>query len=121
MRRWTTTAASVLVAGLLLGAVPASAHQPSPSATVMKKKAKVSIVSFAFKPASITVKEGTTVIWRNKAAMSSHTTTSDTGLWDSGALAPGKKFKFKFKTAGVFTYHCSIHPQMTGTITVTTG
>ena len=62
------------------------------------------------------VKTGTTVTWSNKDD-TIHTTTSNTGLWDSGVLAVGKSFSFTFSTPGVFDYHCNVHP-MTGEIVV---
>ena len=56
--------------------------------------------------------------YRAGTATTSHTTTSDSGLWNSGTLAPGAHFTHKFNKAGSFSYHCSIHPFMTGTIVV---
>ncbi len=50
-----------------------------------------------------------------------HTTTSDTKAWDSGKLAKGATFSHKFMTPGSFAYHCSIHPDMKGTINVGVG
>jgi len=57
------------------------------------------------------------VTWRNTDAIA-HTTTSDTGLWDSGALSTGNTFQHTFPTAGTFTYHCTFHGFMTATVTV---
>ena len=47
-----------------------------------------------------------------------HTWTSDTGAWDSGNLDTGASASHRFDTAGTFTYHCEIHPSMTGRIVV---
>jgi plastocyanin len=47
-----------------------------------------------------------------------HTTTSNTSLWNH-TLAPDETFRRRFRRMGTFAYHCSIHPQMTATITVT--
>jgi hypothetical protein len=44
--------------------------------------------------------------------------TADDGSFDSGTLNPGASFSQTFSTAGTFTYHCAIHPRMTGTIVV---
>ncbi|HLG72390.1 MAG TPA: cupredoxin family copper-binding protein [Chloroflexota bacterium] len=77
----------------------------------------VTIADFQFTPATMQVAQGTTVTWTNNGP-SNHTATSDTGAWDSGVLAPGKSFSFKFNTPGTFAFHCSIHPNMKGTITV---
>ena len=80
--------------------------------------AAVTIVDFAFQPASLEVPAGTTVTWTNSGA-ATHTVTADNGAFDSGRLASGATFSQTFDTAGTFTYHCEIHPQMTGTIVVT--
>jgi plastocyanin len=77
----------------------------------------VSIVDFAFNPQTISVTTGTTVRWTNTGS-APHTTTSDTGLWDSGTLDNGQQFSFTFNTSGTFTYFCAIHTSMTGTVNV---
>jgi plastocyanin len=33
-------------------------------------------------------------------------------------MAPGATFSRTFSTAGTFTYHCTIHPGMVGTVSV---
>jgi plastocyanin len=78
----------------------------------------VRIVDFAFNPSSVTVPAGTTVTWTN-TGMATHTSTSDNGVWNSGPIRPGASFAQTFSNAGNFSYHCMIHPFMTGTITVT--
>ena len=78
----------------------------------------VSIVDFAFQPASIEVPAGSTVTWTNTGA-APHTVTADDGAFDSGQLKPGATFSQTFTTPGTYTYHCEIHPQMTGTVVVT--
>lgn len=85
----------------------------------------VTIVNFAFTPAHITVKKGTTVTWTNKDS-AAHTVTEDHGGTADGdpgleskGLTQGESYSAAFNKAGTFTYHCSIHPGMTGTVTVT--
>jgi len=77
----------------------------------------VSIANFAFDPASLTVKVGDTVTWTNKDSVA-HTVTADDGSFKSEQIQPGAAYKFTFAKAGTFSYHCSIHPNMTGSITV---
>ncbi len=48
-----------------------------------------------------------------------HRLVSDTQLFDSGVFAPGTSYSFTFAAAGTYAYHCSIHPTMVGTITIT--
>ena len=79
----------------------------------------INIKDSSFQPSSLEVPVGTKVEWHNQDGMQ-HTVTSDMqGLFDSGALNPGKKFDFTFNTPGSYSYHCNIHPGMQGTITVT--
>ena len=68
--------------------------------------------SFGFSPATLTILPGTTVTWKNMSA-APHTVTSDDGqTFDSGNIAPGGTFTFKFTVAGSYPYHCNIHPYM---------
>jgi plastocyanin len=78
---------------------------------------EVYIQNLAFSPSTITVSVNTTVIWTNFDQVA-HTVTSDTGLFDSGNIASSNTYSFKFTSAGTFTYHCKIHPSMTGTVIV---
>ncbi|MEP7289083.1 MAG: cupredoxin domain-containing protein [Chloroflexota bacterium] len=78
----------------------------------------VSIINFSFSPTPLTVPVNTQVVWTNNDT-ATHTTTSDTAVWDSSSLAFHAQFNFTFTTPGVYTYHCSIHPGMKGTIIVT--
>lgn len=78
--------------------------------------------TLAFSPATLTIKAGTTVTWKNTTAVS-HTVTSDDGKsFDSGMANPiaaqSGTFSFTFTTAGTFAYHCAIHPFMKATIIV---
>jgi plastocyanin len=107
MRRLSYVAALALVATLAL----------APSAGAQGQTMTVSIKNFAFNPPNMTVAPGTTVTWVNND-QTAHTSTADDGTWDSGTLQPGKSFSFTFNQAGTYTYHCMIHPNMTGTITV---
>ena len=77
----------------------------------------VAIDNFFFNPQNVTIPVGTTVRWTNNGT--THTTTSDTAVWDSGNLGTGGQFSFTFNTPGSYPYHCDIHPaSMTGTINV---
>jgi plastocyanin len=99
-----------------LASVAAPSVAP-PSAPSAGTGSAVSIVNFSFQPATITISVGTTVTWTNTAS-TGHTVTADAGSFKSNTLGPGVTFSQKFATAGTFTYHCSIHPSMKGTVTV---
>jgi plastocyanin len=93
--------------------------KPPPGSTTGTdfKPASVTIENLAFSPASLTVPIGTTVIWTNND-FTTHTVTSDTGLFDSGSINNGGSFNHIFNDKGVFNYHCTIHAEMKGTVTV---
>jgi plastocyanin/phosphatidylethanolamine-binding protein (PEBP) family uncharacterized protein len=100
----------------------ASCPTPTPTPTPTRTPAPNTVViqNFAFVPATITISVGQTVTWVNGDS-APHTSTSDTGLWDSGTLAQGASFSRTFTTAGTFDYHCTFHPGMVGTVIVTGG
>ena len=78
---------------------------------------QVSISNMAFSPPAISVSKGATVTWTNNDSVA-HTVTSDNGKFNSSQLSNGGKFQFTFSESGTFSYHCSIHPSMTGKVIV---
>jgi plastocyanin len=79
----------------------------------------VVIQNMTFKPAKITIKRGTRVIWVNKDSVQ-HTATANNGRsFDSGLLRKGQRYSHTFKSTGKKPYHCEPHPFMKGTVTVT--
>ena len=105
MRVVTALAVAALAAGAL-------ASQGAPATD-----AEVQIDQYAFLPPRIAVKPGTTVTWTNEDD-APHTVASSAKLFMSKALDTGDKFSFTFTTPSTYAYFCSLHPQMTGTVTV---
>jgi plastocyanin len=104
----------------LLVVVPvAGAHQPQDmmGQSTTPKMWKVSIEDFYFEPADVAIQPGDTVMWVNEGN-TPHTVTSDDGRFDSEVLNPGESFMLTFPEAGTFSYHCEIHPSMTGSVSV---
>jgi plastocyanin len=110
--------AALVVVSALFVVSAAGAHK-HPTAMAQKHPTRtVSIQNFSFKPANITIKRGTRVRWINKDS-TAHTATVNNGRsFDSGRLRPGQSYTHTFKSAGKKPYHCEIHPDMKGTITV---
>ncbi len=115
---------SLLIVGLVVGALAgcsksgssygmSSAPPPPPA----PKPNVVAISGYAFSPASLTVPKGTTVTWQNDDGVA-HTATSNSGAWDTGAIASGGSAMITFTSSGTFAYHCTYHSMMTGTIVV---
>jgi plastocyanin len=119
--RVAVAALVVLLVGLA-PAVTAAGRPGSGSGEAARTSAAVTVtrvkmVNFAFRPRSITISKGTKVRWA--VTEGTHSTTSNTGLWDSGVLSAGGSFARVFRRAGTFKYHCSVHPTtMKGVITV---
>jgi plastocyanin len=74
---------------------------------------------FFFKPSSVTIHTGDTVVWTWSS--SDHSSTSGSpgmpsGLWDSGILMQGATFMHTFNTAGSFSYYCTVHGACCGMV-----
>jgi amicyanin len=80
----------------------------------------VAIKNFAFSPATLKVKVGTTVTWTNQDT-DAHTVTSagSGGPLRSAALNTHATYSFTFTKPGTYSYLCTIHPFMTATVEVT--
>jgi plastocyanin len=79
----------------------------------------VTISNYAFHAPAVRVKVGGKVTWTN-TDNTAHTATADNAsAFDTGAIAAGKAATITPKKTGTFAYHCSFHPFMQGTLTVT--
>ena len=109
-----------------LAAISASAAACSSDSNGPPASGDVSIVSgaatkttTAFAPNPLTKGIATPqVTWINNDGVT-HRVVSDAPLFASGNLGNGATFSFTFVAAGTYSYHCSIHPSMVGTITIT--
>lgn len=79
--------------------------------------AEVKIDNFSFGPQSITVAAGSTVKWTNRDDIP-HTVVSTDGVFKSRVLDTDESFAFTFNKPGNYSYFCSVHPKMTGTVVV---
>ncbi len=104
-----------------------SVSNTSTTTTTTLGESHVSIISGAganlsspgYSPPTITVVLGVnnTVVWTNDDTVP-HTVTADDGSFSSGNMNPGDTFSFTFATPGTYTYHCSYHYWMKGTVIV---
>ena len=111
------------ITALLAIAAVLAGCSPTPTAgTAAPAAASVNVDVQGFKfPANTDVAKGTKVTWTNKDG-TGHTVTSGTaptkdGKFD-GQLPAAGTFSYTFADTGTYTYFCSIHTTMTGTITV---
>ncbi|HEY6138508.1 MAG TPA: cupredoxin family copper-binding protein [Thermoanaerobaculia bacterium] len=70
-----------------------------------------------FRPATLTVRSGDTIVWVNKDIVE-HTATSATAGFDSKMIRPGQSWKYTIRARGDVAYGCTYHPTMTGTLRV---
>ena len=87
--------------------------EPTPATTTaqISTEQQINIKDFNFVPNIAEVPMGTTVTWVNDDNVP-HTITSVSGSFDSGSIAPGKTYSYKFDQAGTFEYSCTNHPSM---------
>jgi plastocyanin len=79
----------------------------------------VSIKDMKFDPADLDIAVGDTVTWTNNDDRD-HTVVAKDKTFQSDNLSKGDTYQYTFKKAGKFSYSCSYHPRMKGTITVET-
>jgi plastocyanin len=80
----------------------------------------IEIKKYAFTPAKIKIKKGTTVTWINQD-IAPHTVTIDEENKNgpqSKYFGKGEKFTFTFDKPGTYPYHCEPHPYMKAVVEV---
>ncbi len=95
----------------------------SDEGSVQAADVSVNIMNFKFDPTPLTIPVGTTVVWTNQDT-APHNATSDPGsafTFATSLLQKGQSDKVTFTTPGTFTYYCTVHPNMHGTVVVTAG
>jgi plastocyanin len=113
--------AALVAATLAMASTAAVVHtgRAASASVAPAMKPAVTISSYAFHPATLTVNNGSTVMWVNKDG-DVHTVKSTSGpeTFNSPALDTGNQFGFTFHRAGIYHYICSVHPYMHGVIVV---
>ena len=78
----------------------------------------VEMKSTAFTPAAIKVASGATVTWTNSDGFNHNVTFDNAAVAPSGNFATGTKSLVMPAAAGTYTYKCTIHPGMAGSVVV---
>lgn len=78
----------------------------------------IASASLAFNPTSLSVATGTTVTFTFEAVTHNVTFTAANGVPADIPNNSNTSVTRVFATAGTYSYHCTIHPQMTGTVMV---
>ncbi|HKY75402.1 MAG TPA: plastocyanin/azurin family copper-binding protein, partial [Acidimicrobiia bacterium] len=102
-------------------AAPATSPAPQPQPTPATGAAgatrhHVAVVDYAFRPANISARVGDGVVWTNQGR-APHTATA-AGAFDTGMFRAGEQRTTTLRTVGTFAFACTIHPEMTGVLTV---
>jgi len=79
---------------------------------------KIEIKDFAFNPQTITVKSGDKITWINKDEEPHTVVSVEKQFKKSPALDTDQQFTIVAGSPGSYTYYCSVHPKMTGTIVI---
>lgn len=95
----------------------AAAAGPACAESATAGEVSVAIKDFAFGPADIQAKVGQTVTFTNNDS-APHTATLDDGSCTTPNIATGASDGLMFTAAGKYPFHCNVHPNMKGTITV---
>jgi plastocyanin len=117
----STITLSLLAITLALAGAACGSSSPS-APTTSSADVTISMVgnlaSQSFSPNPTTMRVGQTVAWKNADSIA-HDATQDAGRFATTTVNAGAtSAPITMSTAGTFTYHCTIHPGMVGTITV---
>jgi plastocyanin len=79
---------------------------------------RIEIKDFAFNPQTITVKSGEKITWINRDEEPHTVVSVEKQFKKSTALDTDQEFTITAGAPGTYTYFCSVHPKMTGTIVI---
>lgn len=105
-----------------LAAVPATAALPVAAQAGGGSRAKaaasatVTLKDISFKKSRVTITRGSRVTWVWKDGDTPHNVTSR--KFKSSTTKHRGRYTVRFTRKGVYTYHCTIHPGMNGTVVV---
>lgn len=115
--RSLTLGAAATSAAVLTACAAADPVTPVPSDEGVAAAVRVRVIDNRFEPASVTVRPGDAVEWVFEGSMK-HDVIAESGEFASELLPRGSSYTHVFNDAGEHSYYCSVHPEMTGTVTV---
>jgi plastocyanin len=112
------TSAPVTPSPIITTTLPPPGNTPPKTDSVSDNT--ITIEKNTFNPANMTVKVGSTVRWYTRDDHPHNIEFMDKAFSTSTyLLVPSKPtFSQRFNRAGIYTFSCTIHPSMQGTITV---
>lgn len=110
--------ATFLAAMCIGSAVEAQDATPAPTQATASAN-HVDINNFDFAPMTLTITAGTQVTWTNHDDIPHTVVSGDSPpAFKSPALDTDDSFYFTFMKPGTYSYFCSVHPKMVGSIVV---
>ncbi|HXA09520.1 MAG TPA: cupredoxin domain-containing protein [Chthoniobacterales bacterium] len=82
------------------------------------KTNQIVIKDFHFDPQVLTVRSGEKITWTNRDEEPHTVVSVEKQFKKSGPLDTDQEFTITAGAPGTYTYYCSVHPKMTGTIVV---
>lgn len=118
----TTLISKIRIAGLVCGIsslfLSAIAGEMKGADSNVSSGSRIEIKDFAFNPQTITVKSGEKITWINRDEEPHTIVSVEKQFKKSSALDTDQEFTITAGAPGTYTYYCSVHPKMTGTIVV---
>jgi len=120
MTKFITGNKTAFLCGIALLALSlfATGEEMKEAGSTESKQNTIEIKDFAFNPQTLTVKAGEKITWINRDEEPHTIVSVERQFKKSSALDTDQEFTITTSTAGTYTYFCSVHPQMTGTIVV---
>ena len=104
--------------GFLNLSIFALAGEMKEADTTRNQQNRIEIKDFAFNPQTLTVKSGEKITWINHDEEPHTVVSVEKQFKKSTALDTDQEFTITASAPGTYTYFCSVHPKMTGTIAV---
>src|SRR5215203_5331497 len=123
----TTTGTNATTTGTTGNTTGTSTTSAGGGTSVSIVSGSSSLTDTAYQPNPIQVSVGTTVTWTNDDSQPHTVTSGSNGQPDNKfnsspnfnpLLNPGQTFSFTFTQAGDYPYFCMLHPNMVGTVNV---
>ena len=118
MRSCLLFAAVALIAACGGSSSTAATTTTPPVTTTPTVTTSVNISGFAFVPATIQVGSGAVVTWTNSDNVNHNVTFANAAVGATSNFSTGTKTLTMPTAAGTYTYQCTIHATMTGTVQV---
>lgn len=108
----------LLAAGLLAGCGGGDDEPAATEGAPSADGAQVAMEGIAYAPEEVEVRVGQTVTWTNNDEVMHDVVATDGAEFESELFGQGGTYSFTPTESGEIDYVCTVHPTMTGTITV---